>query len=102
MKSFIESIMMKSQSTIDNPEDPEVMIPGYGSMLLSQLKKSVAKQLEDIAKRAKKGDFQAAEYILLDKGGAGAVYGKLQAIRDAEEEMKKGPYKRKITIAKKK
>lgn len=105
MKKFVEhmseGIMMKSQNTIDNPEDPEVMVPGFGSMLLSQLRNSVARQLTDVGKRASRNDFDIAYSLLLDKSGAGAVVAKLQAIKDAEEEMKKSPYKRKITLAKK-
>jgi len=104
MKTFSEltegSIMMKSKYTIDNPEDPEVMISGYGSLTLSKIKSGVVKQLEDLVKRAKKDDFKTALWAMEE--GGGALLGKLQAIRNAEEEMKKGPYKRKLTLAKKK
>jgi len=83
----------------ENPEDPTVMISGFGSMLLSQLKKDVASKLDDLGKRAKKDDFSVAFSQIVEKGGI--LSHKIQAIRDAESAMNKPQWKRKITQWKK-
>ena len=84
----------------DDPTDQTVMIRGFGSMLLSQLKTDVEKKLEDLAKRAKKGDFEMAWYQVTKPGQI--LPHKLQAIKDADEQMDKSQWKRRITNWKKK
>ena len=86
-------------SKSDDPTDPSVMVSGFGSMLLSQLKKDVASKLDDLGKRAKKDDFSVAFSQIVEKGGI--LSHKIQAIRDAESAMNKPQWKRKITQWKK-
>lgn len=83
----------------DDPTDPTVLIRGYGSMLLSQLKTDVEKKLEDLHKRAKRGDFDMAWYQIAKPGQI--LSHKLQAIKDADDQMQKSQWKRRITNWKK-
>tara|TARA_B110000495_G_C22753588_1_gene441463 strand:+ start:395 stop:721 length:327 start_codon:yes stop_codon:yes gene_type:complete len=78
-----------------DPTDPTVQIRGFGTMLLSQLKKDVERKLEDLVKRAKRDDFAIAAHELTKSGGV--LPHKLTAIMDAEEAMSKGPWKTRIT-----
>jgi len=71
----------------DDPSDPTVMIRGFGSMLLSQLKQDVEQKLG---------------YQIAGKGGLTQILPhKLQAIKDADEAMETRVWKRKITMFKK-
>ena len=83
-----------------DPRDPTVMIRGFGSMLLSQLKTDVEQKLEDLHKRAKRGDFDMAWYQIA-KGNDQILPHKLQAIKDADDQMNKSQWKRRITNWKK-
>ena len=83
----------------DDPTDPTVMIRGFGSMLLSQLKTDVEQKLEDLHKRAKRGDFDMAWYQVTKPGQI--LPHKLQAIKDADDAMGKSQWKRRITNWKK-
>lgn len=83
----------------DDPTDPTVMIRGFGSMLLSQLKQDVEQKLEDLHKRSKRGDFEMAWYQMVKPGQI--LPHKLQAIKDADEQMGKSQWKRRITNWKK-
>lgn len=86
----------------DDPSDPTVMIRGFGSMLLSQLKQDVEQKLGDLHKRSKRGDFEMAWYQIAGKGGLTQILPhKLQAIKDADEAMETRVWKRKITMFKK-
>ena len=87
----------------DNPEDPTVIITGFGTMLFSQLKTDVQQKLEDLAKRAKRGDFDMAIYQVVPGEGkySQVLPHKLQAIADVEKKMATSQWKRRITMYKK-
>ena len=88
----------------DNPEDPTVIITGFGTMLLSQLKHDVYRKLNDLAQRTKKGDFDMAIYQIVQGEGkfSQVLPHKLQAIADVEKQMSTRQWKRRITMYKKK
>jgi len=98
-KVLLEGKTGQIDSKSADPSDPTVMIRGFGSMLLSQLKKDVENKLADLVKRAKRDDFEKAWFEM----GKGRVLPHfLQAIHDSEEDMAKGPWKTRITNFKKK
>ena len=85
-----------------DPSDPTVIISGFGTMLLSQLKTDVEKKLGDLHKRSKRGDFEMAWHQISGKNGLSQILPhKLQAIKDADEAMQKPQWKRRITNFKK-
>tara|TARA_B110000881_G_C18417537_1_gene434244 strand:+ start:541 stop:858 length:318 start_codon:yes stop_codon:yes gene_type:complete len=104
MRAEIEQILEGKAGELDpksaDPSDPTVIIRGFGTMLLSQLKADVVRKLEDLAKRAKRDDFHIAHYEVTKTGGV--LPHKLTAIKDAEDAMAKGPWKTRITNFKKK
>ncbi|MBT6071818.1 MAG: hypothetical protein HOH07_00015 [Euryarchaeota archaeon] len=104
MRAEIEQILEGKAGELDpkssDPSDPTVIIRGFGTMLLSQLKADVVGKLEDLAKRAKRDDFQIAHYEITKSGGV--LPHKLTAIADAEKQMSTSSWKRRITMYKKK
>ena len=104
MRAEIEQILEGKVGELDpksaDPSDPTVIIRGFGTMLLSQLKADVVGKLEDLAKRAKRDDFQIAHYEITKSGGV--LPHKLTAIADAEKQMSTSSWKRRITMYKKK
>ena len=104
MRAEIEQILEGKAGELDpksaDPSDPTVIIRGFGTMLLSQLKADVVGKLEDLAKRAKRDDFQIAHYEITKSGGV--LPHKLTAITDAEKQMSTSSWKRRITMDRKK
>ena len=104
MRAEIEQILEGKAGELDpksaDPSDPTVIIRGFGTMLLSQLKADVVGKLEDLAKRAKRDDFQIAHYEITKSGGV--LPHKLTAIADAEKQMSTSSWKRRITMDRKK
>ena len=88
----------------DNPNDPTVIITGFGTMLFSQLKDDVHKKLDDLAKRTKRGDFDMAIYQIVhgEAKFSQVLPHKLQAIADVEKQMSTRQWKRRITMYNKK
>jgi len=94
--------MIEAKASLDpsskDPKDPLVNIPGYGGMLLSQIKRSVVGKLEDMYKKAKRDNFNIADYAVVQQQGM--LKEMIEAIQEAEALMSKPAWKRKITAAK--
>ena len=48
----------------EDPNNPEVMIQGYGSLMLNQIEASVVRKLEELTKMAERGDFEQIQSLL--------------------------------------
>ena len=68
----------------EDPNDPEVLINGYGRMNLSTLKRTLTKDLEEIVRHAESDSWGTVDYILNQQGVLSA---KLKALLDAVEEL---------------
>ena len=84
------------------PDNPEVLIKGFGRFPLKHIERKVARDLEDLAKRAKQGGESNFKGIinLLTKNDY--VVDQAQAVVDVYEELKSSQVKRAITNYKKK
>ena len=63
----IESIEEESEIHKFNKEDPnnpEVLIQGFGSLMLNQIEASVVRKLEELTKMAERGDFEQIQSLL--------------------------------------
>ena len=86
-----------------NPDDPEVLIHGWGRLSLKGVERWIAKDLADLAGRAKRGGEISIENIdsrLFAK--AAPLMHKIKAAREVYEQMKSSQYKRAVTMYKKK
>ena len=84
------------------PDNPEVLIKGFGRLPLKDLEKKVARDLEGLAKRAKQGgesDFKGILNLLTKND---YVVDQTQAVVDVYKEMSSSQYKRAVTNYKKK
>jgi len=84
----------------DNPEDPDVLVKGVGVYTLSRLKKNVSDKIKDLYGRSTSGDFDLISKQIGDKKSI--LRHMVQAIIEAEAELKTPQMKRKITMMKKK
>jgi hypothetical protein len=48
----------------EEPMNPEVLIQGYGRLNLKQLENKVSRMFQELADRAKQGDWEGVEYNL--------------------------------------
>ena len=48
----------------EDPNNPEVLIQGYGRLMLNQIEDSVVRKLEELTKMAKRGDFEQIQHLL--------------------------------------
>jgi|TARA_B110000914_G_scaffold27311_1_gene20340 hypothetical protein len=67
----------------EDPNNPEVMIQGYGSLMLNQIEASVVRKLEELTKMAERGDFEQIQ-SLLDKD---VMQTMMKAIVDTKAEL---------------
>jgi len=67
----------------EDPNNPEVMIQGYGSLMLNQIEASVVRKLEELTKMAERGDFEQIGK-LLDKD---VMQTMIQSIVDTKAEL---------------
>ena len=82
------------------PDNPEVLIRGWGRLPLKHIERKVARDLEDLAKRAKQGGESNFKGIinLLTKNDY--VVEQAQAVVDVYKEMSSSQYKRAVTMYK--
>ena len=82
-----------------NPEDPEVLIRGWGRLTLKILQRNIVNELKDLIKRGT-GElgFKNMLFILKDNG---ILMDKIQAVVDVYDELKSSTVKRAITNYKK-
>ena len=98
-------IAMKDPQTIANPEDPTVVVVGLGTYTYETLKKDVSRQIKDLEKLAKRGNYEGLYSIIgkLTKTDLETpLQAKIRTLIQVEEKMASGPYKRKISLAKRK
>ena len=79
---------LKEESSIhkfnkEDPNNPEVMIQGYGSLMLNQIEASVVRKLAELTKMAERGDFEQIQ-SLLDKD---VMQTMMKAIVDTKAEL---------------
>ena len=84
------------------PDNPEVLIRGFGRLPLKDLERKVTRDLEDLAKRAKQGGESNFKGILNNLTKNNYVVDQSQAVVDVYKEMSVSQYKRAVTNYKKK
>ena len=84
------------------PDNPEVLIRGFGRLPLKQLEKKVARDLGDLSKRAGKGGESNFKGILNNLTKNDYVVEQTQAVVDVYKEMSSSQYKRAVTMYKRK
>ena len=78
-KKVKESVYAINQ---DNPNNPEVLISGYGRMNMDTLKATLTSDLQELASKAESDDWDSISYTL-----QGVFSTKLKALLDAQEEL---------------
>ena len=90
----IKSYILKdSEHTLRNPLDPEIIVPGVASYLYSQVKKTAADKLEQVAKDIKKDDYKKADFLFTGMGDT-AFKASIESLIGAKEEMNSSAYKK--------
>ena len=84
------------------PDNPEVLIRGFGRLPLKHIERKVAKDLEELAKRAQQGGEKNFKGIINNLTKNNYVVDQAQAVVDVYKEMKSSQYKRAVTNYKKK
>jgi|14BtaG_2_1085337.scaffolds.fasta_scaffold05960_2 hypothetical protein len=74
--------------TYENPDNPTVLIHGYGSMRLDRLKKDVQRDVKKLASRAKDSEF--LKYNFTD---GSALHTKIHALAEVEAFVSDNKYK---------
>ena len=101
-------IDMQDPQTIDTPENPAIIIVGIGKLDYQSLKKDVERKCKDLERLAKRGEwkfmYKQIGKIQDHSGGVheSPLQSYIRALIQVEEKMASGPYKRKITLAKRK
>ena len=101
-------IDMDDPQTKANPENPAIVIIGIGKMDYEGLKKDVERKTKDLERFAKRGDWkflykQMGKIEDYSGGNLESPYQSyIRTLIQVEEKMASGPYKAKITKAKRK
>ena len=82
-----------------DPKNPQVHIQGYGVVNLKTLQDSLSRKFTELAKRAKKGDFENIEHLIKKNS---VIQGFVGAGVDTNKQLKTSQMKRKITMYKQK
>ena len=100
-------IDMQDPQTIATPENPAIVVIGIGKLDYESLKKDVERKCKDLERFAKRGDFKFLYKQMGKIDDYSAPYESpfqayIRTLIQVEEKMASGPYKRKITMAKRK
>jgi len=76
-----ENIYAKNK---EDPMNPEVLIQGFGRLMLNQIEDDLVRKFESLADMAKKKDWDGIDYRL---NQSGVVQAFIEAIRDTYEEL---------------
>ena len=100
-------IDMQDPQTIATPENPAIVVIGIGKLDYESLKKDVERKCKDLERFAKRGDFKFLYKQMGKIDDYSAPYESpfqayIRTLIQVEEKMSSGPYKRKITLAKRK
>lgn len=101
-------IDMEDPQTKATPDNPAIIVIGLGKVDYITLKKMIMAKLKDLPNVGKKGQwtFLYKQIGKIEDYAGGNIESPLQAyvrtLIQVEEKMASGPYKRKLTLAKKK
>lgn len=96
-------IDMQDPQTIADPENPAIVVIGIGKWDYKSLKKDVDRKLKDLAKKDYKFIYkQIGKLEDFSAPYESPLQAYVRTLIQVEEKMKSGPYKRKITLAKRK
>lgn len=101
-------IDMEDPQTKKTPENPAIVIIGIGKLDYKTLKKDVENKCKDLERLAKRGEWKFMyKQIGKIQDYAGGIHESplqsyIRTLIQVEEKMKSGPYKRKITMARRK
>ena len=100
-------IDMQDPQTLATPENPAIVIIGIGKMDYKNLKKDVERKCKDLERFAKRGEwkFLYKQMGKLDDYSSpfeSPFQAYIRTLIQVEEKMASGPYKRRITMAKRK
>ncbi len=85
---------------IGDPENPNVIVSGYGVLSVNFLRKEISKRLKELATRLERGD---SDFLIRElTPGKGILKLFVDALDDVEAQMKTPKVKRKLTMLKKK
>jgi len=85
---------------IGDPENPNVIVSGYGVLSVNFLKKDISKRLKELATRLERGD---SDFLIRElTPGKGILKLFVDALEDVETQMNSPKVKRKLTMLKKK
>ncbi|SVD48204.1 uncharacterized protein METZ01_LOCUS401058, partial [marine metagenome] len=76
-----ENIYAKNK---EDPMNPEVLIQGFGRLMLNQIEDDLVRKFESLADMAKKKDWDGIDYRL---NQSGVVQAFIEAIRNTYEEL---------------
>ena len=82
------------------PDNPEVLIRGFGRLPLKHIERKVAKDLAELSKRAQKGGEANFKGLLNLLTKNDYVVEQAQAVVDVYKEMSSSQYKRAVTMYK--
>ena len=100
-------IDMEDPQTKSTPENPAIVVIGIGKLDYETLKKDVERKCKDLERIAKRGDFKFLYKQMGKLDDYSAPYESpfqayIRTLIQVEEKMNSGPYKRKISMAKRK
>ena len=98
----IYNIKKEMEDGTFEPDNPEVLIKGFGRLPLKHIERKVAKDLGDLSKRAQQGGEKNFKGIINNLTKNNYVVDQAQAVVDVYKEMKSSQYKRAVTNYKKK
>ena len=82
-----------------NPDDPEIIVKGWGRVTLKRLQRDIVDELKDLAKKGH--DSLGFKNMLSMLKDGGVLMDKIQAVVDVYGELKSSTVKRAITNYKK-
>ena len=80
--------------TLEDAEDPEIMTQGFGRLGLSQIKDKLVYGSKQFVKWAEDGNYESIDSYM------SSYHNLLETLQEIEKEMKKPPWKKKITMLK--
>jgi hypothetical protein len=80
-----------------DPQDPEVLIHGYGRLTLSQIDARISKLLQDMSERAAEGDIDYVDHQMINSN----LNKFISAAQDARKELQTPQMKRRVTMMRK-
>ena len=70
-----------------NPDDPEVIIFGFGRVTLSQMKKMIQDKLSDLVVKSKRGDYNFIADKITNPKSSGIFHELILGVVEVEEQL---------------